>query len=164
LLQFCRLLLEHAVEFGECLPGDERQRRRIEQDQAGDQVRVAVGEHLHVQAAERVPHEQVRPSDAGVFEQLLQLFGGSLAVTRQWPGLARTVAGAVIRAHARDLRDLGLEGLPALRRIANARIDDHDRAAFAHAPNVQAVCANVDYFVHLGSVSSAARRKSQQGQ
>jgi hypothetical protein len=39
---------------------------RFNQHHAGNLVRIAVGEHPYSKTAQRVPHQNVRPSDTGV--------------------------------------------------------------------------------------------------
>lgn len=121
-----------------------------------------MSEHLRVQAAQRMSYEQVRSSDAGVFEQLPQFVCFSLAVTRQWAGFARSIAGTVIGAYARDLRDLSLDGQPTLRRITNARVNHDDRVTLACTVDVQTVCVYIHHLIYFSTVAPAACHQSQE--
>jgi hypothetical protein len=86
---------------------------------------MALGEQLHVQAAQRVPDQDVGRLHALVLEIAAQFFDDGQAVARRAGVVAVAVAGAVVGKHRRLRRDTFNHLLPLVDRGARAVFKDH---------------------------------------
>ena len=98
---------------------------RVQEYDAADLGRVAVGIAQDEHAAERVAGQDVRPRHVRALEQDVEV----ARCIRVRGDVAATVPGAVVDAHARGAGDLGRDPARDRRgRLAEARLE-HDRRA-----------------------------------
>src|ERR1700756_687966 len=76
-------------------------------------------------------------------QQRVQFFGHHFACAWSRTGVAVADAGAIVGAHARELRDLRLHLAPGKVRVAESGLEDDRRTSLTRAVDVHFVSANI---------------------
>ncbi|MNX71470.1 hypothetical protein D3C86_1027870 [compost metagenome] len=130
--------------------------RRVDQDEPGDVVRVAMGEEACIEATEGVPDQDVRSGNAALAQQRMEFFDGAIAGSWTGPRFAPGVSGTVIRHHPREGGEFRLNRAPFDRTAANPCVDDDRRARVACGLDVKPVGAHVDQLAGHGMLGAIA--------
>ena len=116
----------------------------IDEDETGDELGMAPGEHPGREAAERMADQDVRRRHAGASQQRAEFVGEPADGAWGRSRLAPSEPAAIVGAGGREARHLRLDDRPAERRAAERGVE-HDRgAARPDAVQVQAVGAHID--------------------
>ena len=107
--------------------------KRVDQDDACCDCRVATGEELDAETAERRADHHVRRREMGRRQQRAQVLSIARGAVWQRPLIAATEPGAVVTADRRERGDLVLDRRPDIERVAETCVEDHDRSPAAGA-------------------------------
>jgi hypothetical protein len=109
----------------------------IDEDEAGDVCGVLRGEDANVEATEGMGDEDVGRLFARGGEERVKFPGDFVAGAREGAGGAPAIAGAIVRADAREFGDVRLDEIPAGGGNAEARIQDYGGRAGAGAIEIE---------------------------
>jgi len=109
----------------------------IGKNDARDLRHVAIGKCAQIVTAEVGRNQNVWRQNAGVVQRRMKFISGALARSRHRSGVAKPVAGSVVRAGPRKRRHPRLDGRPGRRPIAPTLIEDHGQRSGAQAVQIE---------------------------
>lgn len=119
----------------------------VDENHAGNPVKVPAGEHSDVHPSERLTDQHKRPLDFRGREKPLQLRCDLGAGARQRTGIAQSTTGAVVGNDPRDSGHLMLNELPLFGSPSTSGVDDHRRLRTPLYAQMKLVAADIESLI-----------------